>query len=176
MTEQERIEGINSEQLATATDRVLLASRFGRARPSSPALYARGSSPHIDHTQYARGSSPHVDHESLARGSSTRIEHARGSSSRPFSHELYVPQTDAPLYAPKGDVPPYAPKGDAPYAPHAPSRASSPDIHRRASSGRNDEHTVFTRLPKHYQAAWKKIAAISLVTSLISAAAAIVVL
>jgi hypothetical protein len=133
VTEQERIEGINSEQLATATDRVLLASRFGRARPSSPALFARGSSPQL-----------------------------------PF-HDLYAPQTDAPLYAPalpKRDAPPYAP----------PARASAPEIHQRASSGRNDEHTVFTRLPKHYKAAWKKIAAISLVTSLISAAAAIVLL
>lgn len=86
MTEQERIEGINSEQLATATDRVLLASRFGRARPSSPHLYARSSSPHL----YARRSESH------------------GSPAC-----FYTPQTDAPLYAPQGDAPRYAPQAPA---------------------------------------------------------------
>jgi hypothetical protein len=114
MTEQERIEGINSEQLATATDRVLLAARFGRARPSSP---------------------------------------------RTFSYGLYAPQGDAPLYAPQTRA-----------------RGSSPEIHVRAISSRNDEHTVFTRRPKHYKAEWRKFATISLVTSLISVAAAIALL
>jgi len=135
MTEQERIEGINSEQLATATDRVLLAARFGRARPlrgSSPLLYPRGSSPQV-HT-----------------------------------HGLYAPQTDAPLYAPQSDAPLYAPQ--------APARGSSPQIHVRAISNRNDEHTVFTRRPKHYKSAWRTFATTALVTSLISVAAAIALL
>jgi hypothetical protein len=84
MTEQERIEEINSEQLATATDRVLLAARFGRARPSS-SRYARARSPQLGpsgtqlgHTPFARGSQPHLT-----------------------SNGLYVPQSDAPLYAPQ---------------------------------------------------------------------------
>ncbi|MGE0400860.1 MAG: hypothetical protein AB7T06_29385 [Kofleriaceae bacterium] len=83
MTEQERIEGINSEQLATATDRVLLTARFGRARPSSTQLFARGTSGHA-----------------LARGSSPQLP-ARGSTPRLHAHGLYAPQSDAPLYAPQ---------------------------------------------------------------------------
>lgn len=149
MTEQERIEGINSEQLATATDRLLLAARFGRARPSSQ-LSPRGSSPRL-YGEYARGSTPHL-----------------------YSNGLYAPQTDAPLYAPQTDAPLYAPQTDAPLdAPQTPARGSSPQIHVRAISNRNDEHTVFTRRPKHYKAAWRTFATISLVTSLISVATAI---
>lgn len=130
VTEQERIEEINSEQLATATDRVLLASRFGRARPSSPQLYAR--QPHL----FPRGSSPQL-----------------------HSHGLYAPQGDAPLYAPQ-----------------TPARGSSPEIRVGAISRRNDEHTVFTRRPKHYKAAWRRFATTALVTSLISVATAIALL
>jgi len=146
MTEQERIEGINSEQMATATDRVLLAARFGRARPSSAQLYAR--------TPLARGSSPQLP--------------ARGSSPRLFAHDLYAPQGDAPLYAPRGDAPLYPPQ--------APARGSSPEIHVRAISSRNDDQTVFTRRPKHYRSAWRTFATTALVTSLISVATAIALL
>jgi hypothetical protein len=74
VTEQERIEGINSEQLATATDRMLLAARFGRARPN---LYARGST-QISSQQWARGSATHLAPptqfaQGLARASTHRI-------------------------------------------------------------------------------------------------------
>ena len=56
MTTQEQIEAINFEQLATATDRVLLAARFGRARPSTAQL-----APDSQRASFARGSSARID-------------------------------------------------------------------------------------------------------------------
>lgn len=150
MTEQERIEEINCEQLATATDRVLLASRFGRARPSSAQLQGRGG------VQLAQGSQ--VAHlPSLARDASFAQGFARGSQPHLHSSGLYAPQSDAPLY------------------PHAPARESSTELALRART-RNDDLTVFTRRPKHYKAAWSKFATTALVTSLISVATAIALL
>ncbi len=148
MTEQERIEGINSEQLATATDRVLLAARFGRARPSSTQLFARGTSGHA----LARGTSGHA----LARGSSPQLP-ARGSTPRLHAHGLYAPQSDAPLYAPQ-----------------TPARESSLEIHAGAIS--RDDLTVLTRQPEHARAAWRRFATTALVTSLLSVATAIALL
>lgn len=145
MTEQERIEGINSEQLATATDRVLLAARFGRARPSSSNLYARASSP-----QFARGSSP-------------RIEPAR----------CYVPQTDAPVYTPPAQRS-YVPATDAPVST-PPARGSAAEIDH-ARSAAHAEQTLFIRAPKHERDAWRRFATISLLTSLASVTAAILLL
>lgn len=155
MTEQERIEGINSEQLATATDRVLLASRFGRARPGSSHLHGRASSPQLAHGSQCA----HLPQPTFAHGfahAQPAPGFARGSQPHLHSNDLYVPQSDAPLYAPQ----------------KAPARESSTEIRR----SRNDEHTVFTRRPKHYKAAWSTFAKISLVTSLVSVAAAIALL
>lgn len=168
MTEQERIEEINSEQLATATDRVLLASRFGRARPGSSRLAARtdlrirarlaqGSSqqPIVSSPRFAEGT---VDQPILA----SQIAYpssgfARGSQPHLHSQGTYAPASDAPLYTPQ-----------------APARGSSPEIDIRTIS--SQELTVFTRAPKHNRAAWWTFAATALITSLISVAAAIATL
>ncbi|MFN0253394.1 MAG: hypothetical protein ACKV2T_41370 [Kofleriaceae bacterium] len=104
MTEQERIEEINSEQLATATDRVLLAARFGRARPGSPRISAQRNARHLR--------SP----SSTQLGYSPAYHAPRGSQPHLTSNGLYVPQDDPPLYAPQ-----------------APARGSSRRIHVGAS-------------------------------------------
>lgn len=149
MTEQERIEEINSEQLATATDRVLLASRFGRARPSSPRLSQ------LARTRFANGSSQHP----ITLHAQGSPELARGSQPHLYSQGTYAPASDAPLYAPQ-----------------TPARGSSPEIHLAAIASRNQDLTVFTRAPRHIRAAWWKFAATALVTSLVSVAAAIALL
>jgi len=62
MYDADAIEVINFEQLATATDRILLRrGRLPRYRPSLPSLaplapLARGSYPHIEQTAAARSS------------------------------------------------------------------------------------------------------------------------
>lgn len=187
MTEQERIEEINSEQLATATDRVLLAARFGRARPSSQNLRlarashaslasAQSATSHADGCAQPSGSpSPmrlaqgsqiaYLAHLSPSSAHDAQVpELARGSQPR-LRYDLYVPQTDAPVYTP--------PQREVPRTP--PARESSAEIHRASAARGGDDRTLFMRLPD-YNAAWARFAPIALVISLCSVGAAIALL
>jgi hypothetical protein len=54
------IESINREQLATASDRLLLRGRVSRQRPRTRWVAPRGSSPEIPHGPLAEGSQPRI--------------------------------------------------------------------------------------------------------------------
>jgi hypothetical protein len=90
MYNTDALESINREQLATATDRLLLRGYGSRRRPSTPSLAhcARGSQPNIQLAGYdhARGSQPSIPPAAtgLAHGSQPNIQlaaygHACGS-------------------------------------------------------------------------------------------------
>lgn len=66
------LEAINREQLATATDRLLLrGARWSQRRPTRPrAAVERLPAVHAPHTA-------HASHAPLARGSNVEISHAR---------------------------------------------------------------------------------------------------
>jgi hypothetical protein len=54
------IESINREQLATASDRLLLRGRVSRQRPRTRWVAPRGPSPEIPHGPLAEGSQPRI--------------------------------------------------------------------------------------------------------------------
>src|SRR4051794_21953279 len=54
------IESINREQLATASDRLLLRGRVSRQRSPARWIAPRGSSPEISHGPLAEGSQPRI--------------------------------------------------------------------------------------------------------------------
>lgn len=54
------IESINREQLATASDRLLLRGRVSRQRPRTRWVAPRGPSPAIPHGPLAEGSQPQI--------------------------------------------------------------------------------------------------------------------
>lgn len=54
------IESINREQLATASDRLLLRGRVSRQRPRTQWVAPRGSVPEIPHGPLAEGSQPRI--------------------------------------------------------------------------------------------------------------------
>ncbi len=54
------IESINREQLATASDRLLLRGRVSRPRPRGQWAAPRGSSPALPHGSLAVGSQPRI--------------------------------------------------------------------------------------------------------------------
>jgi hypothetical protein len=54
------IESINREQLATASDRLLLRGRVSRQRPRTQWVAPRGPAPEIPHGPLAEGSQPRI--------------------------------------------------------------------------------------------------------------------
>lgn len=60
MHDIDTIESINREQLATASDRLLLRGRVSRQRPRTRWVAPRGSWPEIPHGPLAEGSQPRI--------------------------------------------------------------------------------------------------------------------
>jgi hypothetical protein len=85
MYDADTIEAINFEQLATATDRMLIrGGRMSKRRPSIPSFVplARGSQPAIEPT--VRGSKPHIAPTMVIRA-------AKASRSQMFALTVVIP-------------------------------------------------------------------------------------
>jgi hypothetical protein len=85
MYDADTIEAINFEQLATATDRILLrGGRMSKRRPSIPSLVplVRGSQPHIEQT--VRGSQPRIAPTMVVRA-------AKASRPQMFAMTVVIP-------------------------------------------------------------------------------------
>jgi len=110
MYDADALEAINSEQLVTATDRMLLrGGRGSKRRPSVPSLvygprgsqpsiipppsFADGSQPSIHLAALARASQPSIQPATVARACqpTTVIRAARASRSQAFALTVVIP-------------------------------------------------------------------------------------
>lgn len=85
------IESINREQLATASDRLLLRGRVSRQRPRGQWAAPRGSSPAIPHGSLAEGSQPRIVLPTRTQHPAPPVRASQPIGIQPPAYERTVP-------------------------------------------------------------------------------------